>query len=72
MEVEAGLEIVKIPVYPEMKRVDPAACKGNISYYTFINVDAFRALREYLEEKRNLFGSILGDELLFYSNSNRD
>jgi len=31
------LEIVKVPVYPEMKEMDPRACKGNIPYYSFFS-----------------------------------
>ena len=70
-ELEAGLEVVKIPVYPEMKRIDPAACKGNIPYYTFINKEATKALREYLENRKGLFGGISEEEPLFCSDSNK-
>ncbi len=69
-ELELGLEVVKIPVYPEMKKVDPAACKGNIPYYTFIDPETVKALREYLEERRERFGDINDEEPLFHSDSN--
>lgn len=65
-----GLEIIRIPVYPEMKRVDPAACKGNIPYYTFMSCEATMALREYIRERIEEYGSIGDDELLFCSDSN--
>jgi len=70
-ELEAGLEAVRIQIYPEMKTVDPSACKGNIPYYTFINKDAVEALREYLEERVNKFGDIKDEEPLFCSDSNQ-
>ena len=70
-ELEAGLNVVKIPVYPEMKKVDPAACKGDIPYYTFINPETVKALKEYLEERRQRFGNITDEEPLFCSDSNQ-
>jgi len=69
-ELEAGLKVIRIPVYPEMKKVDPAACKGNITYYTFIDPEAVKALREYLEERSRIFGDIGDEEPLFHSESN--
>ena len=50
-------EIVRIPVTPKMKRVDPRACKGNILCYSFISGDAVHALREYIEQRNELYGS---------------
>ena len=70
-ELESGLSVIKIPVYPEMKSVDPAACKGNIPYYTFISPEAVEALREYLEERKRRFGEITDEEPLFCSDSNQ-
>ena len=72
MDVAAELEryeVVKVPVYPEMKQVDPRACKGNIPYYTFFSKETVVALKEYLNERRNLFGDIEADEPLFASTS---
>lgn len=66
-ELEMGLKTVKVPVYPEMKRVDAAACKGNIPYYSFLSAEAADALREYLEERRAQFGGIGDEEPLFAS-----
>ncbi|MEM4733017.1 MAG: site-specific integrase [Candidatus Bathyarchaeia archaeon] len=70
-ELEAGLSVVKIPVYPEMKQVDPAACKGDIPYFTFIDSETVKALKEYLEERRQQFGGIAEEEPLFCSDSNQ-
>jgi len=70
-ELEAGLNVVKISVYPEMKKVVPAACKGDIPYYTFIDSETVKALKEYLEERRQRFGNITGEEPLFCSDSNQ-
>jgi len=66
-ELEAGLDIIKVPVYPEMKKVDPSACKGNIPYYSFLSKEAAQALREYLDERRRTYGKIEDDEPLFIS-----
>lgn len=62
-ELEKGNDIVKIPVYPEMKRVEPEACKGNIPYYSFISKEAVLALKEYLRTR----GKVEDDDLLFCS-----
>ena len=69
-ELENGLDVVKIQVYPKMKEVDPKACKGNIPYYTFIDAEAVKALNGYLEERRQRFGEISDGEPLFCSDSN--
>jgi integrase len=70
-ELEMEQNFVKIPVYPEMKKVDPAACKGDIPYYTFIGAETVRALRDYLGERSQKQGSILDQEPLFCSDSNQ-
>jgi len=70
-ELESGLEVIKIPVYPEMKKVDPAACKGNIPYYTFIDPETTKALKEYIQERREKQGEIGDNEPLFCSDSNQ-
>ena len=69
-ELAKGLNVIKIEVYPEMKKLDPRACKGDIPYYTFIDSTAVRALGEYLEERREKFSSIGDEEPLFCSDSN--
>lgn len=70
-ELELGLEVIKIPVYPEMKQTDYAACKGSIPYYTFIDPETSKALREYLHERMEKYSGITDEELLFCSDSNQ-
>jgi integrase len=66
-ELEDGLEIVKVPVYPEMKEVVPGACKGNIPYFTFFPAEAVKALKKYLAERRRIYGDIPDEAPLFHS-----
>jgi len=68
-ELEKGLEIIKIPVYPEMKKIDVGACKGNIPYYSFMSKESTEALRAYVEERRHVQGSIEDDEPLYCADS---
>jgi len=68
-ELESEVETIKLPVYPEMKKMDDGACKGNIPYYSFISKAAVEALREYCVERRRMYGSIEDDEPLFASDS---
>jgi integrase len=70
-ELETKQSAVKIPVYPEMKSVDPAACKGDIPYYSFIEPETVKAIREYLSQRRERFGEIAETEPLFCSDSNQ-
>jgi integrase/recombinase XerD len=68
-ELGEGLEIVRVPVYPEMKNIDPGACKGGIPYYTFIGREAVQALKEYLSERIQKYGSIVLEDPLFCSDT---
>ena len=68
-EVEKGMKIVKLPVYPEMKKIDDGACKGNIPYYTFMSGEATEAVREYFAKRNKMNKSIEGDEPMFASES---
>jgi integrase len=70
-ELEANLNTVQISVYPEMKKVAPAACKGDIPYYSFIDTETVKSLREYLKERREYFEGIADEEPLFCSDSNQ-
>lgn len=70
-ELEKGVENICIEVYPEMKEVIPAACKGNIRYYTFTIKEATEILRLYLEERKRILGGIMEDEPLFITNYNQ-
>jgi site-specific recombinase XerD len=68
-ELERGLEVVKLPVYAEMKKIDSGACKGNIPYYSFISKDATEAVRAYCKERKLAQGDIDDDEPLFSADS---
>jgi len=68
-ELEKGFDVIKIPVYPEMKKRVPGACKGGIPYYTFASKEAVEALREYLQERVKEYGGIENDEPLFCSDT---
>jgi hypothetical protein len=69
-ELEKGMAVIKVEVYPEMKKLVPKACKGNIPYYTFFDSMTVKAIRKYLKERVEHFGSIEDDEPLFCSDSN--
>lgn len=66
-ELAKGAYNVMIPVYPEMKLIEPAACKNKIPYYTFICDEATIALKHYLRERKEKFGAIGDSEPLFIS-----
>jgi integrase len=68
-ELEVGLQIVKVRVYPEMKEIDPNACKGNIPYYSFISKETVEVLTEYRTERREIYGDINDNEPLFSAES---
>ena len=65
-EIEKGAKVIRLPVYPEMKKIDAGACKGNIPYYSFMSAEAADAVREYFAER---IKPIEGDEPLFASES---
>lgn len=64
-ELEKGVVPLKIPVYPEMKKVVKDACKGNVPYYTFISQQAVDALKAYLRELEAQVGKLGDDDVLF-------
>ncbi len=64
-ELANNFDNIKFSVYPEMKKVDPGACKGNIPYYSFISKEATKVLREYLTTRERVQGNIEDDEPLF-------
>jgi integrase len=70
-ELAKGISNIRIPVYPEMKLVDPYACKGNIPYFTFACDEATQSLRLYLLERKEKYGEILSNEPLFTSDYNQ-
>jgi len=70
-ELLAGQDNIMIPVYPEMRQVDSAACKGGIPYYTFLCDEGTQALRLYLEDRNERFRGISDDEPLFCTEYNQ-
>ncbi len=66
-ELENGEPHVMISIYPEMKKRVADACKGLLSYYTFICPEAGEALRSYLREREEKYGKIRPDNPLFHS-----
>lgn len=68
-DLENGRDILKVPVYPEMKRIDPGACKGNIPYYSFLSRETVKAVHEYCAKRKKVFGDIDDNEPLFASTS---
>ncbi len=70
-ELLNGKDIIMILVYPEMKHVDPAACKGGIPYYTFLCDEGTHALRLYLEDRKERFGSVSDHDPLFCTEYNQ-
>lgn len=70
-ELSKGVSNFLIPVYPEMKLIDPYACKGNISYFTYVCDEATEAIKLYLRERKEKYGEILNNEPLFASDYNQ-
>lgn len=70
-ELLAGLDVIMIPIYPEMKEVDPCACKGRIPYYTFLCEEGTQAVRLYLEDRKDRFEGISDEEPLFSTEHNQ-
>jgi integrase len=68
-ELEAGFDSVRILVYSEMKDLVADACKGRIPYYSFISRETIDALRDYLDERKERYGSLLREEPLFCADS---
>ncbi len=70
-ELLSGMSNPKIPVYHGMKRVIPNACKNGLPYYVFTCDDATEAIRLYLQERVDKYGSIGSNDPLFASNHNQ-
>lgn len=62
---------ILIPIYENMKEVDPSACKGGIPYYTFTCDEATQALKLYLKEREDKYGTIDDSEPLFCTEYNQ-
>jgi integrase len=70
-ELDRGQRNIAIFVFPEMKKLVPEACKNSIPYYTFTCVEATEAIRDYLRERMEKYGTIEDDEPLFPSEHNQ-
>lgn len=70
-ELLKGLSNLKVPVYPEMKRVISAACKNSLPYYTFTCSEATDAIKLYLQERTDEYGKIEDEDPLFASKYNQ-
>ncbi len=66
-DLNADCASARIPVYPDMKRRLPDACKGNIPYYTFICREAVEALRTYLRDRSEKYGPLGSESPLFHA-----
>lgn len=60
-----------IPIYPEMKQVDPNACKGGFPYYTFTSDEATQAIKLCINEREDRYGKFEDDEPLFCTSYNQ-
>ena len=70
-ELVQNIDNIMIPVYPEIKLVNPNACKNNIPYYTFICDEAAQAIKLQLREREEKYDKILPYEPLFASDYNQ-
>lgn len=70
-ELSRNISNICIPVYPQMKLVDPAACKGNIPYFGFVCDEATESIMLYLRERKEKYGEISSSEPLFISEYNQ-
>ena len=69
-ELKKGYGNILVPVYPEMKKFEPNACKGGIPYYTFTNEEASQALDLYIKDRIEKYGGVEYSEPLFCSEYN--
>jgi integrase len=70
-ELSGDFPNVLLPIYPEMKKVEPNACKGMIPYFTFTCDEASQAIKLYIKERKEKHGGVEGDEPLFCSEYNQ-
>jgi integrase len=70
-ELQRGEENILIRIYPDMKRLVNAACKGSIGYFTFACKKVTDTLRLYVAELRDNMGEIPDDSPLFPSGYNQ-
>jgi len=70
-ELENEEQNIRINVYGDMKKIVPAACKGDIEYVTFTSKEARDAILLYLADRRARFGALLETDVLFSSEYNQ-
>ena len=68
-QIESGHVPVRVHITSELRKIVPDACKEGVDYWTFFGREACEALRQYLEWRRERYGKIEDDELLFPSES---
>jgi len=68
-QIESGVVPIRVHVTGELRRIVPDACKEGVDYWTFLGAEASEALRQYIEWRREKYGGIDDDELLFPSES---
>jgi integrase len=61
-ELDAGLEVVHVPVRSTMKEVDPDAAKGRVEYDPFVGREAVRAVKEHIMHVEGRVGMPLPSE----------
>ena len=70
-DLDSGRDTVFVPIYPEMKKLDDRACKGNIPYYSFFDRLSTQALRAYLRERERQHGKTEDEMVLFMTTPSR-
>jgi len=70
-ELLNGVTNLKIPIYPEMKKINPDGCKNSVPYYSFICDEATEALQLYLQERTDKYGQVDDNDPLFASDYNQ-
>jgi len=68
-QIESDVIPIKIHVTGELRKVLPDACKEGVDYWTFFGPETCEALRQYINWRREKYGKIGDDELLFPSDS---
>ena len=70
-ELVKGIANVRLPVYLEMKKNFPDACKGGIEYDSFACDEATQAIKLYLKERERKYGKTQPNDPLFASDYNQ-
>jgi len=70
-ELDSDFTNIMIPVYPEMKKIVPNACKSRIPYYTFTCGEATQSIKLYAKGRMETYGGIEGSEPLFCTGHNQ-